>query len=267
MKPLVILLTLVIFAGCAEFKNSPFTDELKTNTRNWNAQNVEKIRGLNLDDTFKIATISDTHSNYDDLRSVIKELNSRRDIDFVIHLGDFTDRGYNFEYDIFVDIMKDLKKPSVVVIGNHDSIGKGPQLYRRIFGRPDFTFDFNGTKIIIANNNRLDFISSWSADWMFNEVSHSQNFDRVIVAHHVDPDSTNYFTTTQVMQFDKLYSDSKVNLVLNGHQHTFLMRAMTDYLSLQVPRIQDRQYNILDFKNGELHVWYCRKSNCQTVAP
>ncbi|UXR66037.1 metallophosphoesterase [Bdellovibrio bacteriovorus] len=264
---LILVKFAVLLAGCAEFKNSPFTDELQTNTRNWNARNVAKIQALNLNDTFRIATISDTHSNYNDLRAVIREINSRSDIDFVIHLGDFTDRGYNFEYDIFVDIMKGLNKPSVVVIGNHDSIGKGPQLYRRVFGNPDFTFDFNGTKIIIANNNRLDFISSWSADWMFNEVAHSQGFDRVIVAHHVDPDSTNYFTTAQVMQFDKLYSDSKVNLVLNGHQHTFLMRAMTDYLSLQVPRIQDRQYNILDFKEGELHVWYCQKGHCRTVAP
>ena len=216
MKPLAMLLTLMLLAGCAEFKNSPFTDELKTNARNWNAQNVEKIRALNLNDTFRIATISDTHSNYDHLRAVIKEINSRNDIDFVIHLGDFTDRGYNFEYDIFVDIMKNLNKPSVVVIGNHDSIGKGPQIYRRVFGNPDFSFDFNGTKVIVANNNRLDFISSWSADWMFSEVSKSRDYDRVIVAHHVDPDSTNYFTATQVMQFDKLYSDSKVNLVLNG---------------------------------------------------
>lgn len=222
---------------------------------------------MNLSQTFKIATISDSHSNYEDLRSVIEEITSRPDIDFVIHLGDFTDRGYNYEYDTFVRLLQKLKKPSLVVIGNHDSIGKGPQLYRRIFGATDFSFDFGQTKVIVANNNRLDFLDSWSADWLMEEVAASSSYERVIVAHHVDPDSANYFTPTQVMLFDKLYSENKVNLVLNGHQHVFQMQAQQDYVSLQVPRVQDSQYNILEFQEGVLHVLYCESKNCRSVYP
>lgn len=178
MKQLVVLLVMLFLAGCAGFKNSPFTDDVETDVRDWNALNVQRIRSLNLSETFKIATIADSHSNYEDLRSVIEEIDSRSDIDFVIHLGDFTDRGYNYEYDTFVRLLQKLKKPSIVVIGNHDSIGKGPQMYRRIFGETDFSFDFGQTKVIVANNNRLDFLDSWSADWLMGEVAASFPYER-----------------------------------------------------------------------------------------
>lgn len=129
MKFFVLVFPLVFLAGCGEFLNSPFTDELQTKTRNWNNENIARIQALDLTDTFKVATIADTHSNYDDLIDVIEELNSRTDIDFVVHLGDFTERGYNFEYDIFVRALRGLQKPFVVAIGNHDSVGKGAQMY------------------------------------------------------------------------------------------------------------------------------------------
>lgn len=69
------------------------------------------------------------------------------------------------------------------------------------------------------------------------------------------------------MLFDKLYSENKVNLVLNGHQYVFEMQAKQDYVSLQVPHVQDSQYNILEFQEGVLRVLYCEKKNCRSVYP
>lgn len=268
-KYLFLLLAVVIVAGgCAEFKGSPFTDILTESKRNWNAVNITKIQNLGLTDQFKIALISDTHSNYNDLRDVINVLNARSDIDFVIHVGDFTNQGYNYEYDYFIEAMEKLRKPFVVVIGNHDSVGKGPSLYRQAFGAENFTIEFAKTKFIFANNNRLDFIDEgWNAQWLEDQVQNSQaKYDNLIVVHHVDAANPYYFNEKSISDFNRLYSDQGVNWVVNGHLHTFNITAHLNYKQLTVPRVENGQYNVMEFTAGGTNVWYCQLHSCEQIS-
>ncbi len=81
------------------------------------------------------------------------------------HLGDFTNQGYNIEFDLFTKRMGDLSFPQVQVIGNHDTLAKGKALYRRIFGDYNRSFKYRGYKFILFNNCNLDFHASGGTDW------------------------------------------------------------------------------------------------------
>jgi len=266
---LIFSLAVLVLEGCAEFKASPFTDILMESKRNWNASNIARINSLELTDHFKVALISDTHSNYNDLRDVIKIINAREDVDFVIHVGDFTNQGYNYEYDYFLEMMESLNKPFVVVIGNHDSVGKGPSLYRQAFGKENFTLEFASTKFIFANNNRLDFLDEgWNAEWLENEVRSSQGkFHNMVVVHHVDAENPYYFSPNAISNFNDLYAEDGVSWVINGHLHQYRITDHTSYKQLTVPRVENGQYNIMEFTEGDTNVWYCHFKNCEQVSP
>jgi predicted phosphodiesterase len=47
---------------------------------------------------FSFAVIADSHSYYDELRDAIKIISMKKDVCFVLHLGDFADCGLLFEY-------------------------------------------------------------------------------------------------------------------------------------------------------------------------
>ena len=59
--------------------------------------------------------------------------------------------------------MKNLNKPYLTVIGNHDYLSNGEVIYKQMFGDYNYSFEFNKNKfilfddIIIESNNNPDF--------------------------------------------------------------------------------------------------------------
>lgn len=76
-----------------------------------------------------------------DLDQAIFRINQTTALDFVVNLGDMTNSAYNFEYNQFLDSIHPLRYPLLSVLGNHDSIGAGPSLFRKIFGDSNFWFE------------------------------------------------------------------------------------------------------------------------------
>ena len=90
----------------------------------------------------RIAVIGDTQGWLDETKDEVADINSRGNIDFVIHDGDVSDFGLTKEFMWQRDILNKLHAPYVVVIGNHDCLGNGEDAFRIIFGEavPDFSF-------------------------------------------------------------------------------------------------------------------------------
>lgn len=87
-------------AGCdTVFDVHPYDVHIR-GEKGINAKNIALIENATLDkDTIRLAFISDSHKYYNGLQDIIKDINRRDTIDFVVHCGDITDCGSTREYE------------------------------------------------------------------------------------------------------------------------------------------------------------------------
>ena len=107
--------------------------------KNINARNIEKIESnTSGKKQIRFAVISDTQRWYDETEDEVAHINLRNDLDFVMHCGDLTDFGVTKEFEWQQRILNKLRVPYVVILGNHDCIGSGKDVYRVMFGEENF---------------------------------------------------------------------------------------------------------------------------------
>ena len=137
---LFILCSSLCFQACDIFEAHPY-DALVRGEKDLNETFIKQINE-NLKDrkTFRFAFISDTQRWYDETEDVVADINRRGDVDFVIHGGDISDFGATHEFILQRDIMLDFKMPWVALLGNHDCLGTGEDVFEEIWGNPNFYF-------------------------------------------------------------------------------------------------------------------------------
>jgi predicted phosphodiesterase len=106
----------------------------------------------------RFALITDTHysigsQSVNDLRACIADVNSQKDLDFVIFGGDITDFGADDELAAVKPLMDSLKLKYYVVAGNHDAkwSESGCNTFRNVFGYEHFEFEYGGWRFIGCN--------------------------------------------------------------------------------------------------------------------
>lgn len=144
-------------SSCDLIDVHPYDGDVDGET-NLNVKNMAKIESLLANrDTICFAVISDTQRWYDETEDEVASINRRDDIDFVLHCGDITDFGVTKEFELQRDILQKLKMPYVVLLGNHDCIGSGKNVYRRIFGSENFSFVAGRTRFVCLDTNSLEY--------------------------------------------------------------------------------------------------------------
>lgn len=108
--------------------------------------------------SFKFAHVTDTHvggaTGEEDLRRTVKDLNTLKDIDFVILSGDITEFGADQELKLAKRILDSLQLPWYVIPGNHDGnwSENGANTFRTVFGGETFFFKHKGYQFIGTNS-------------------------------------------------------------------------------------------------------------------
>lgn len=255
-----ILIISFVVAACAKFQGSPFTDHIESSGSNQNLHQQERLfsnqQGIAPTDQagLKIALMSDNHHNYNDIDTVVDLLNQRSDLNFVVHAGDMTDSAYNFEYDAFISKFTRLNAPGFTVIGNHDAIGKGRKIYKNYFGEYNYSFVYQGYHFVFFNNNRLEFINEgWSLDWLETELAKNPGLPKIVI-QHINYDNSDAFTEEMSAKMKSLYENNGVQWVINGHRHVFGFDIINNVRYLQVPRIEDASYLVLNLQDGEFQL-------------
>ena len=143
---IVILLLLVVSSCNGVFEYSPYVTQVKGGLKNIISKNSDWLYKIlpDAEDDIKFAVISDTHYDYKELEKFIDHVNNRRDIAFVVVGGDIADKGLLKEYEFFEEIMKGLNKPYFTVIGNHDYLTGGGEVYRQMFGAFNYSIEADG---------------------------------------------------------------------------------------------------------------------------
>jgi 3',5'-cyclic AMP phosphodiesterase CpdA len=217
-----VAVALVLY-GCSKFEYSNYQVNLDEKFKNTNAINIDRLPEVNKD-TITIAVIGDSQRFYDSTGEIIKKINATPNIDFVAHTGDLVDFGMQQEYEWMHKALSKLHYPYMAVVGNHDLIANGGNVYRHMYGDFNFSFTFSGTKFIYINTNSREFnfdVNVPDIAWLDHELADTSNYNKAILVCHVSHINEDFNNDLRDDFIATLRKYKKVRLSINGHFHNF----------------------------------------------
>ncbi|RAU81725.1 metallophosphoesterase family protein [Pontibacter arcticus] len=218
----VVLFTLGL-QSCDEFEYSPYEVRLKDDEKNINQINIQRIQKANLSPSKPLRFIltADTQGFYEENAEMVKHINQQQNIDFVLLSGDITDFGLTKEYRLVHQDFKELKMPYVAVIGNHDAVNNGKEVFKAMYGEYDLSFTAGGRKFILLNTNYLEFNKKVpDLNWLEKELAATARNEPVFVVSHIAPSSPE-FGPENKDRYTNLLSTYNVRYSLHGHNHKY----------------------------------------------
>lgn len=218
----VIVLISIAFMACDKvFEFSPYEAAVNKKNHNTTANNLQLIKNIRSNpEIFKFAFVTDNHCHYNNLRIIVDDINKRSDVVFVIFGGDITDQAFLKEYQHFYIILKNLHKPYLTVIGNHDYKLNGASIYRQMFGDVNYSFEFKNNKFIIFDDIVWESNVSPDFNWLSAQLTDNALFNQVFVFAHIPPFG-DQFDNEMEQQYRSLMKKNNVHLSLHGHIHRY----------------------------------------------
>lgn len=241
MNCLMISLAGILLLSCGKFESSPYGADSYSN--NLNEQSVRAIIKLPATkDSYKVAFISDTHNYYDEMEELIKSIN-RRDYSFVVHGGDITNFGLNSEFKTSLTFLRKLKVPLVTVPGNHDFLSHGDTIYRRLFGNPNYSFEFQGVHFIMMDNNNWESAEgNYAHEWLAEELRKS-NATRFIITSHVPPFDSDRYDEDEIQRWRDIIAPYDVPFYFSGHNHNSFTKTFGNTTHVTIGSANKRLYS------------------------
>lgn len=236
------------------FEYSPYSANVDNEQLNTNAIQLQGIANqFKSPSHFSFAVIADVHYHYTSLTSIVKEINNDDEIDFVIIAGDISDQALLTEYELFYSIMKDLNKPYLTLIGNHDYNANGEKIYAQMFGETNYDFVFQNSHFIMfddvfwESNRKPDF------NWLETKLQNNEEYEHQFVIAHIPPFGDQFDEMSEV-RYVEIMADNQVSLSIHGHTHSYLSR---DYYKdgvpyIVVPWLKDAEYAKISVMSGSI---------------
>lgn len=256
----ILLFSALVFAGCEKFEFDPNQSVDIESGEQLNYTNVNTIQDRRADSIIDFVLMGDSHIDYENLDKLVKNVNQRNDIDFVIHAGDLTEYGILLQYKQTADYMQRLKHPFVTVVGNHDLVGNGESAYIHMFGHLNYSFIYSDVKFVFFNSNSREYGFNGKVPdlgWLQQEINAPGNYNRIILVSHVP-----YFDKDfdQGMRGDYLNiitnnTGKPVLLSLNGHLHDGFIDTPSQaagILHLGAGSVNRRGYIVVHIKGSDI---------------
>lgn len=220
---LQLIIILSLCSACDMFDSHPYDGKIDGET-GMNAKNIIRIEEATAGKTtLKFVMMGDSQRFYDETEEFVQKINERDDIDFVIHGGDLTDFGATEEFMWQRDIMNGLKVPYVALLGNHDCLGNGQEVFNTVFGEENFSFMAGSIKFVCLNTNALEFdYSKPVPDFNFLEQELNDQpaqQEKTIFAMHVRPYSEQFNNNVAWVFEDVIKRFPNLQFCLNAHDH------------------------------------------------
>ncbi len=244
---------LIVVVSCDDaFEYSPYAANVKSLYKDIGEKNRNAVIEMDtiLKSEYKFAVFCDPHFNYDKLNEAVLSVNRRNDIDFVIVNGDITDHGYLKEFELFHETMKKLKIPYLTTIGNHDYRSNGEDIYKEMYGKSNYTFEYNNNLFIMWDDVFWESNKSPDWEWLENELENIKNQQNVFVVCHIPPFSSQFDEKSEE-KYTKLMSKYNINLSIHGHTHS---REYSEYYNDEIQYlvgndIKDEEYSVVTVAN------------------
>jgi Icc protein len=223
--PILLQLFFIIVTGCEKLEYSPNQAFSETSAKDLNRKNIERLLATkDKDDTLRIAFIGDTQRFYDECEMFVNAVNMKHGVDLVIIAGDISQYGLAKEFDWITDIFSRLKMPYIAVIGNHDMVGNGTEIFRHTFGELDFTFVYDSVKFVCHNTNSREYAFNGKVPditWLQEQLHSGAEVKRVLPVSHVPPYDNDFDNNLEAEYARVLRSAEKVSVSLHGHVHYY----------------------------------------------
>jgi outer membrane protein assembly factor BamB/predicted phosphodiesterase len=228
---------------------------------------------------FRFAFISDTHIGSpnglaeEDLRRTVRDINSMKDVAFVVITGDITELGTNEELKLAKQLLDSLKIAYYIIPGNHDTgwSESGGVGFTQTFGSDRFVFDHNGVRFIGCASGPYVRMSDGhvpkdAVSWLGSALDKTAQSKPVIFLNHYPLDNglDNWYEV-----IDRLKKNNTV-LALCGHGHA---NRKMNFES--IPAVMGRSnlraraaiggYNLVDI-TADSAIFYERQPGVQTLA-
>ncbi len=225
-------------------------------------QPVDVVRADAPERSFRFAYISDSHLyektlNERFVRSVLKAVDDVNALDpppdFILYGGDLAQLGQAAELDQGAQILKALKAPVHMMVGEHDWYFDMGEKWRALFGKDTYSFDHKGVHFVVLNsvivedywtgpkltpmqrmlamaqldnpNGRPFTVGAAQRDWLKGDLAKVALDTPVIVFSH-SPLYKIYkawnFWTDDAEEVQKLLAPYKTVTVIHGHTHQIL---------------------------------------------
>jgi len=222
MRFLITTLLLSIFLISCEKTFTYNANEIKIEEkdRDQNTKNLERLLSKPKSDSFNFVVISDTQRFYEELDDFVEKVNSYPDISFLILNGDMTDFGLRSEYLWISHRLQKLSFPFLVVIGNHDMLGNGRELYKQMFGPENFGFSFSDHKFIVLNSNSQEVGHNGSlpdTTWLQQELAATPAQQKIFILSHIAPFSGDFERSLEQAYIRTLTNNGNVIYSIHGH--------------------------------------------------
>lgn len=257
---LTTLLTLAfIFQGCDIIEYHPY-DGRVSGEKGINAKNMGIIEDICKNKkSLRFAFLGDTQRWYDETEDFVKNLNERDDIDFVIHGGDVSDFGLTKEFMWMRDIMNKLDVPYVVILGNHDCLANGIEIFQTIFGEVNYSFMAGNVKFVCLNTNALEFDYSYPVpdfEFILKELDDErEEYEKTILAMHVRPYNEQFNNNIAPVFQDYIKRFKNLQFCINAHDHQLKITDIFDdgVIYYGTPNIAKRQYIIFTINEDDTY--------------
>jgi 3',5'-cyclic-AMP phosphodiesterase len=213
----------LLLAGCDHFEFSPSQGFDHDSPTNLNQKNLEKLATAAVDDTVTIAFVGDSQRFYDEVEKFVDKVNQIPEVDFVFLAGDISDFGLLSEYEWIHRSFSKINKPYFGVLGNHDVIANGENVFTRMFGPPDYSFVYDSIKFVVHNTNGREYPDKMvpDMDWLKNELQSEQNevVKYFIPVSHVPPTDADFNQSLVTPYAELLRSTPGLLVSLHAHIH------------------------------------------------
>ncbi len=268
MKYGLLFLALISFSACEVTPFDVKPDACTGLSIESNLQKLRELESANPNKTsFKVALVGDPQTKPQSMQQVVERINQRTDIDFMFVLGDLSDTGLQQEFDWVCKSLRKSKVPFITVVGNHDALSNGKEIWRRYFGPFDFSFSFLGTKFIAYNDNGYEFANVPDQDFLRREaeVKLGETRYHTIGASHVQPNSEVHDLPFQA-QFLRNMNDAGIRMTIHGHRHSFFYQRDTHGNNhYVVASTWNVEWGIMTVNRTNIVMENCTYDNCHVV--
>jgi outer membrane protein assembly factor BamB/predicted phosphodiesterase len=177
---------------------------------------------------FRFAFISDTHigspngSAEEDLRRTIRDINTQKDIAFVVLTGDITEMGTNEELKLARQLLDSLGLKWYIIPGNHDTgwSESGGDMFKTVFGSDKFSFEYNGIRFLGCASGPYVRMSDGhvprdAVNWLDQELKQLKPGQPLVFLNHypMDEGLDNWYEITDRLR------NFNTQVILCGHGH------------------------------------------------
>jgi 3',5'-cyclic AMP phosphodiesterase CpdA len=239
--------------GCLSF--SPH--EVPLSGRNLREENVAALGAAPAPALLRFAVVGDVQGRYDEAEDAVRLLNEVDGLAFVVQVGDFTDLGRSYEFELMTRVFEALEVPWFVVVGNHDLLGNGGAIFDALLGPRNSDFTFARTRFVLLDTNSREYgLDGTVPDlgWLASRVAPSADHDRVVVFSHVGPWSSDFDPALRDAFVSQLGS-AGVSLSVHGHEHAYAAHDCAGVRCLVVDAVDKRTVLLVEeLPSGHLEV-------------